>query len=167
MKLGIYLIVIIMITSSSIYAMTINVGIQGGYDYRDHINGPIFGINGALLWGEDLFKIGIGFLKNFEEVNNQFTGYETVTLNFQFEYLYINPFYGYRAIKTTDFFKTNNIYSTKGIFFGYDLMISKDLSLGLMVIYEDPGELDKDKINPRYVKLSSSFTPMIALKFWQ
>ena len=48
--------------------------------------------------------------------------------------------------------------------------ITKDgepfISFGLMGIYEDPGELGKGKANPRYVKLSSIVTPMLALKFW-
>lgn len=163
-KALIFLILITIPTTS--FAYTLNLGIFRANDSRDVIESGYYGVVGAILWGDRYFRYGAGFLKGVQKVNNNTAGYETLTLNFKIGGIYINPFYGLRAIKASDFLKSNNIYPTRGVVIGYDYHVSRGVSLGIMGIYENPGELGANKTNPEYVKLSSTFSPAITVKYW-
>lgn len=157
----------VLVFAQAASAMTLNFGVFGGGDSRDEVDsGSIYGFNAELLWGGKDFKMGVGAHKALQTVNEVDGGYETFTINFRYRGFYLNPFYGRRAVKTSDLFDSDNLYPTQGAIFGYDFLVSKNISLGVMGIYENPGELDEDKVNADYVKLDSTVSPAITLKYW-
>jgi hypothetical protein len=163
-----FLFFLILSLSVNAQAVSLKLGMWGGADSREHVDDEnIYGFTAAVLWGSyGSLQIGVGGHKSLQKVNGVTGGYETMTLNFQYGGLYLNPFYGRRAIEASKNFESNNLYPTLGLVFGYDLLLFTSLSLGVMGIYESPGELDSSKTNIKYIKLESGFSPSLSLNFW-
>ncbi len=161
----IIILTLVFFTITSANAVSTSLGIFGGYDDRNLADdNNIYGFTAEFLWGKGRIRYGFGALKALQNINGVFGGYETISLNLRFGGAYIAPFYGQRAIKTSEFFKSNNLYTTKGLSVGYDLFLNKIFSIGVMGIFEDPEELDGSNAN--YRKLSSTFSPTLTLKMW-